>query len=155
MSTGWVKVHRRLAKSDVWVGEVFSRGQAWVDLIMLAQYYDATITRNGRHVKIKRGEVAWSERRLSMRWRWSRGKLRRWYDELREEGRIHPVKRSGVVFQKIDNFERYQAKNGDKILSPEIVPRKNLATPRDYMEYLHTLWGDGTRNGTITKKLKK
>ena len=48
-SCGWVKLHRKLQESNFWLCEPFSRGQAWVDLILLANHKPG-------HIRIAGGE---------------------------------------------------------------------------------------------------
>lgn len=38
MYRGYVKLWRRLKDSDLWLSEKFTRGQAWADLVMLANH---------------------------------------------------------------------------------------------------------------------
>ena len=75
--TGWVSIWRKLCISDLWLNEKFTRGQAWVDLLLLANHEKGEITKRGITVFLERGDVGWSERELASRWKWSRGKVRR------------------------------------------------------------------------------
>ena len=38
---GWIKLHRSISDNDLWTSEPFSRGQAFVDLILLASHKDS------------------------------------------------------------------------------------------------------------------
>lgn len=59
----WVKVNRTVQSHWVWMDKPFSRGQAWIDLILLAQHQDGTFTdRRGNLIDGKRGCVYRSER---------------------------------------------------------------------------------------------
>lgn len=82
MHRGYVKLFRRLLYSDLWLGEKFTRAQAWIDLVMLANYKKGFIRKRGIRVNLNRGDVGWSEVNLSKRWRWSRGKVKRFLNEL-------------------------------------------------------------------------
>ena len=80
---GWIKIHRQLVESEVWLSEPFSRSQAWVDLICLANHKEGFIrTKKGTRVKVERGQVGYSQEALAKRWQWSRGKVRRYLSEL-------------------------------------------------------------------------
>ena len=35
---GWIKLHRELLLHDLWKYKPFSKGQAWIDLLMLANH---------------------------------------------------------------------------------------------------------------------
>lgn len=86
--SGWIKIHRRLCADDFWLSEPFTDGQAWVDLLMLANHTDGYIKVRGIRHKVSRGEVGWSELKLSKRWQWSRGKVRRFLSFLQQENMI-------------------------------------------------------------------
>ena len=40
MAEGWIKLHRSIQDSWLWKKYPFSEGQAWIDLLMLANYED-------------------------------------------------------------------------------------------------------------------
>lgn len=79
---GFVFLWRDLADSDLWLGETFSRGQAWVDLLIRASWKDRDAMIQGGVVHIRTGELISSERALMDRWRWSKDKLRRFLAQL-------------------------------------------------------------------------
>lgn len=84
---GWVSVNRSITDHWIW-SEEFSKGQAWIDLILLANHKDADILIKGQKLTVERGQLAWSELSLSKRWKWSRNKVRRFFDMLKKEGMI-------------------------------------------------------------------
>ena len=85
---GWIKLHRSLADHVLWREKPFSRGQAWVDLLLLASHDDHTFMLGGSAVDIAEGEIITSERILSDRWGWSRKKVRLFLDSLEREQMI-------------------------------------------------------------------
>ena len=40
MNQGWIKLHRTLQDNKLWYSEPLTKGQAWVDLILLANHKD-------------------------------------------------------------------------------------------------------------------
>jgi hypothetical protein len=70
---GYVKIHRSLLKHRLWRG-VFTRGQAWVDLILLCDY--------------QTGLVSISLRDMAERWSWSLKQVRVFLKMLEEEKMI-------------------------------------------------------------------
>ena len=105
---GWVSIHRKLANSDLWLSEKFTKGQAWVDLILLANHKKSEIKIRGNKVVVGRGEVGWSEEALALRWRWSRGKVSRFKKWLKQDNRID-IKESKVLSViTILNYNEYQ-----------------------------------------------
>ena len=88
MPTGTFSVSRELLAHSLWTGEKFTRGQAWVDLVGHARWKAGFIRVRGQRIDLDRGELAWSERELAKRWKWSRGKVDRFLDELQDDERI-------------------------------------------------------------------
>jgi hypothetical protein len=108
MAGDWIKVYRKLSRSDLWLSEPFTRGQAWMDLLMLAAYRPGFVRLRGVRVDYERGQYATAERFLCERWRWSRGKLRRFLDELETGQQIVQQKSNASTVVTIINYERYQ-----------------------------------------------
>jgi hypothetical protein len=111
MHRGYIKLWRRLRDSDLWLKEPFTRGQAWVDLLMLANYQDGAFRSHGKLVKIRRGQCGWSEVALSARWHWSRGKVRRFLAEMSSETvqQIEQQKSRLTSLITIKNYDLYQS----------------------------------------------
>lgn len=111
MSDGWIKLHRQLMDHDLWTQEPFTRGQAWVDLLMLANHASAQFRVRGNLVLVSRGEVARSEDSLAQRWHWSRNKVRRFIAELSEKTIQQIEQQKSPILSKIRiiNYDLYQS----------------------------------------------
>jgi len=115
MSTkGWIKLHRKITDNPLWKSETFTRGHAWVDLILLANHEDGYIYVRGNKIPVKRGQVGWSQKRLSERWDWSRTKVRKFLGDLEEEQQIKQHKDAVSTVITIINYEKYQAQKQQK-----------------------------------------
>ena len=128
MHRGYFKFWRKLLHSDLWLSEKFSRGQAWVDLVGLANHKDGYIRVRGNRVEIPRGTVGWSAVRLGKRWRWSRGKVARFLDELETEQQIVQQKNAITSLIKIIKWDDYQG-NGQQTGQPETAVVKLMLSP--------------------------
>jgi len=108
MSIGYVKMYRALAQSDLWLAEPFTKGQAWADLILNANFRDRTAFIAGQQIPVSRGQLAWSEVTLAKRWKWSRGKVRRFLKLLKNDEKIEQqtVQHTSVI--TICNYEKFQ-----------------------------------------------
>ena len=105
---GWIKLWRRLSDDPMWTGEPFTKGQAWADLLMLANYMPGHLYIRGVLVEYDRGEIVVSERFLCERWTWSKGKVRRFLDVLETKQRIVTQKTSLTSIIAITNYDEYQ-----------------------------------------------
>ena len=109
---GWIKLYKKIADGPDWLSEPFTKAQAWVDLLLLANYKVGHIRKRGILVEIQRGEVGLSQRSLAERWKWSRGKVLRFLDELKTRQQIDTTTvpqnphLSGLII--IINYDKYQ-----------------------------------------------
>jgi len=97
-----------LEDSPLWLSEPFTRGQAWVDLLMLANHREGSTWKRGILIKVHRGQVAASENELADRWKWSRSKVRNFLKLLQNEQMIRQQKSAVTSTISITNYDRYQ-----------------------------------------------
>ncbi len=109
MNNGYIKVFRKISDNPIWTSESFTRGQAWIDLILLCNYKDSYIRIRGVKVDVKRGQCGWSEYELAKRWKWSRGKVRRFLGELQAIPQIILQKNNISSLITVINYDVYQS----------------------------------------------
>lgn len=91
MDKGWIKLYRQIQDNMLWTdSEAFDRRSAWIDLIMMANVQNKEIMYRGQVIKIKRGQVYTSIRKLAARWHWSRDRVNRFLKTLQQ---AHMVER--------------------------------------------------------------
>jgi hypothetical protein len=120
--SGWIKLHRRMVHSQHWLSEPFTRGQAWVDLLMLANFETGYLRIGGELIEIKRGQCGWSQLKLAERWKWSRGKVDRFLDELSSnpiDRKIELKTGNRNTIITICNYDRYQDEESDDSTTDE------------------------------------
>ena len=105
---GWIKLHRKLVDNRLWLSEPFTRGQAWVDMLLLANHQDSFFRIRGVRVDIKRGQLGHSIPKLAERWKWSKGKVKRFLDELETDSQIDPQKNNVTSVITIVNYNAMQ-----------------------------------------------
>ena len=66
---GSITVTKRLRQHAIWDREPFSYGQAWIDLLLLANDSPRPVTINGEVIQLERGQLAWSQRKLEGEWK--------------------------------------------------------------------------------------
>lgn len=85
----WVKIYRQIRDSAIWLSDTpFDYRSAWIDLIMEANVKGREIVYKGQIIKIKRGDVYTSIRKLAERWHWSKDKVTRYLRLLSDLGMI-------------------------------------------------------------------
>lgn len=109
MKEGYIKLYRGLEDNPLWTFDVFSKAQAWIDLLLLTNHKTGHIKlRNGEMVQINRGECGWSMESLAKRWQWSRGKVKRFFDYLKNKKMIQQTDIPNATIIKVLNYERFQ-----------------------------------------------
>ncbi len=105
----------------MWLAEPFSKGQAWVDLLLMANHTETYFYKRGNKVIVERGEIGRSIIELAERWKWSRGKVKRFLNDLENEMQI--IQQNNAVTTKITivNYDAYQQAEKRKIGEPETV----------------------------------
>ena len=88
MGKGWIKLHRKLADDPLWLSEPFTKGQAWVDLLMMVNHEDRKIIVRNNIITVRAGQRIISIEQLAHRWKWSRGKVRRFLKMLENDTSI-------------------------------------------------------------------
>lgn len=85
-SDGWILLHRRIRRHWLWEPRrPRSQVEAWLDLVMRANYEDRRVHWQGRPITVRRAQLVTSERTLAEAWNWSRGKVRRFLEKLEGE----------------------------------------------------------------------
>jgi hypothetical protein len=106
--SGWISIHRKISSNPIWTAEPFTRGQAWIDLLIIANHKPGYIYVRGNKIDIKRGQVGWSINKLSKRWRWSIGKVNRYLNDLQIEQQIDIQKNGVSSIISILKYNEYQ-----------------------------------------------
>lgn len=91
-SSGWIKIFRSIIDNKLWTLDEFSRGQSWIDLILIASYIksyqEKMIGRRSVRIYLERGQLCVGLGELAERWKWSRTKVLRFLERLEREGMI-------------------------------------------------------------------
>lgn len=111
---GYFKIERDFLESELWLSEPFTPGQAWVDLIGLANYADKDRYYNGKFQTVKRGQVVTSYRTLADRWKWSRGRVSHFIHALEAAKMVDIDKATKWTTLTIVNYGLYQDTSDNK-----------------------------------------
>lgn len=110
MGKGYITINRKLQKHWLWDDKPFSKGQAWIDMLMRARHTDEKKLVRGELLDRKRGDVCCSLSYLAKEWGWSREKVRRFMAMLESDGMItlHATTHDTTI--TIENYDKYQFK---------------------------------------------
>ena len=129
MSQGWIKLHRKIRECEsIWNDKPFSRGQAWIDLLLIANHEDKEIMFDGSMYMVKRGQKLTSIRKLSEQWGWSRTKTTKFLNELEKAQMLEVKSDTKKTVLTIVNYDIYQI--GDETEKPPKSHRKATEKPQ-------------------------
>jgi hypothetical protein len=89
MNHGFIKLHRKI--QEHWIYQEkrkFSRYEAWLDLLMMANHKDNKFVFGNEMVEVKKGSFITSELKLMDRWDWGKAKLRNFLELLEKDEMI-------------------------------------------------------------------
>ena len=110
MVEGWNKIYRSIQEHWLWTCEPFSRGQAWIDLLLMANHKSNKIMINGTLEVVERGQRVTSIRKLADRWRWSTKKVSHFLEQLVKDKMIEYKSDTSKTVITIVNYDKYQGK---------------------------------------------
>lgn len=108
MAEGWIKLHRAIQEHWLWDDEPFTRGQAFIDLLLMVNHKDKKIMFNGELIEVKKGSKITSLRQLSDRWKWSTNKVKKYLEQLQKDGMINYKCDNKKTLITIENYSVYQ-----------------------------------------------
>lgn len=111
---GWISIHRKIKEHWVWEEKPFSKGQAWIDLLMMANHEDKKVLLGAELIEVKRGSRITSIRKLCDRWGWSNTKVNTFLKLLKQDGMIEIKSDTKKTTLTIVNYSDYQYSENHK-----------------------------------------
>ena len=108
MADGWIKIQRSLTEDELYFSEKFSKIQAWIDILLLAEYRPREIYVRSVPLKLEKGQAAVSIRDLAQRWKWGVNRVQAFLKELVEFGKIDTHKRPLISVITVLGYETYE-----------------------------------------------
>lgn len=133
---GYFLLHRKIFDNPILNVKPFCKGFAWINIIGFANHKEGFIqVKNGTLIKIERGECGYSEKALADIFGWSRGKVRRFLEQLKTEGMIQlkTVENRNII--RILNYEPYQTvhQKNEKTDSKRYTKRTQTINDKEYI----------------------
>ena len=121
---GWVAIYRAIQNHWLWEDKPFSKGQAWIDLILLANHTKRKFLFNGELIEVERGCFITSQLKLAERWGWSRTKVRAYLKLLQTDEMITYKSDKHKTTITIINYDLHQSIPEEKTDNTEEKPKK-------------------------------
>ena len=138
MAYGWISIHRKIQDDWLWEEKPFSKGQAWIDLLLMVNHDDNTIIFDGKPMQISRGCCITSMQKLCDRWGWSNTKVKNFLKILEKDEKIllkiAPRKATALT---IVNYSKYQDTD---------ISKNTTETSREHQESIRKASGEHINN---------
>lgn len=131
----YIVVKRPTADDELFFGEPFTKWQAWIDLIFLAQTEDKEIIVRGVSVKVQKGCVYMPLSTLAERWKWDRRMVKRFIEKLVMRNKVYNKTGSGKYGVSncisILNYESYFENFTEGCTIKRTIKKKNSRQKED------------------------
>jgi hypothetical protein len=117
---GWIKLHRQITDNEFYRSERFTKMQAWIDLLLLASHANQTLFIRGVEIKLKAGELCYSQLSLAKRWKWNFKTVKKFLKFIETKKMAVCRFTSVTTVITILNWEKYQVdgeQNGERMES--------------------------------------
>lgn len=112
---GYISLHRDIQKH--WLYEenrVFSRYEAWLDILMRVNHAEGKVTHNGTVETVLRGSTIWSMGDMEKHWGWSNKKVKRFLLCLEGDRMLSMKSTTKKTYLTVINYDKYQGSDIDK-----------------------------------------
>lgn len=106
---GFIKLHRQITENKYWFAERFTKSQAWIDLLILANHKGKTFFVRGNEVELERGQLGYAITTLAKRWKWNERTVDKFLSMLQKDEMIHYRKSPITTIISIKNYDLYQS----------------------------------------------
>ncbi len=105
---GWIKLHRQIEDNEFYFAERFTKIQAWMDLLLLANHKANMFYVRGNEIKLKEGQTGWSIQSLGRRWQWNQRTVTKYLRALEKRQMIQVEISNITTIITIINWKQYQ-----------------------------------------------
>lgn len=105
---GWICLHREITEHWIWDDKPFSKGQAWIDILLRANHQRDSVLVGTSVYEVDKGEFITSKKKLYESWGWSNRKFDNFFELLQKSKMIAYKKHNNKIVVKVLNYGKYQ-----------------------------------------------
>jgi hypothetical protein len=106
---GYIKLYRDLQFNKIWQEKPFTRGQAWVDMLLRCNHVCLQMPPQYQSIWVLRGQFLLSNLKLAEAWGWDEKKVRRFMGYLEKENMIRYYANNKFCVYEIIKYAELQA----------------------------------------------
>lgn len=111
---GYIFLHRQLKENWLWKDRPFSKGQAWIDILLRVNHKPAKVPIGNQIVEVEKGQTIWSVKDMANEWGWSRKKVDNFLKVLESDSMISQKRTSKYTLVTVENWASYQIEGQQK-----------------------------------------
>lgn len=144
MHRGYIKLWRSSTDNPLYFSEPFTKFQAWSDLLLLANYKPRKVDVRGILVDVGAGQVLAADDFLAKRWKWSRGKVRRFMSYLSSKTvqQIGQQKDNVCTIYTVLNWSLYQGDGTANNTASSTTDGQQTVHTKEYKEGKEGIYTD-------------
>ena len=105
---GWISLHRKIQDNILWQDKPFSKGQAWIDLLLSANHKKNEVLLGNEVIEVEPGQFVTSIRKLADRWGWSNTKINNFFKLLEKKDMATKKSDTKKTVIKVHKYKDYQ-----------------------------------------------
>ena len=107
--SGWIKLHRKINDNPILKkGKTYSNFEAFIWLLLRANYDNAKVIIGGEIYKLKQGQMITSKKKLMMVFNWGNSRLNTFLNLLEKDKMIDVKSNTKLTMITISNYLDYQ-----------------------------------------------
>ncbi len=123
---GWISLHRKILENPILNrSRIYSPFEAWIWLLLRANHKDNKFMLGSELVKVKKGSMITSQKKLCNRFRWGSTKLRNFLKVLQKDKMILLKTDTQATYITICNYDTYQDKQISNKMQTNIKQNAN------------------------------
>lgn len=107
---GWIKVYRDIQDHWLWKCKPFGKGQAWLDLLLMANHKPGKVHFGGKLITLDRGQLLTSKLKLAEKWGWNRKTVVGFMLALNRDNNTDTKTDNKSTLITVLNYSQYQDK---------------------------------------------
>lgn len=111
---GYIFLHRQLKENWLWKDKPFSKGQAWIDILLRVNHKPAKVPIGNQIVEVEKGQTIWSVKDMANEWGWSRKKVDNFLKVLETDCMIAQKRTTKYTLLTVENWASYQVEGRQK-----------------------------------------
>lgn len=125
---GYIKLYREMQSHWLWDKKPFSQGQAWIDILLIANHDTKKFPFGSELIEVERGSLVTSELKLMERWGWSKTKVRDFLDLLQKDKMLTKKTDRKKTTLTVCNYNTWQ--DSETTEEPKKDHKKTIERPK-------------------------